>query len=81
MAVAIDGSEPQVFENKFKEYSPNWKDQVVKNGAHCRMTFTIDPKAKKHSIRIMALDPGQMIQRLVIDWGGLKKSYLGPSWE
>ena len=42
VSVTVDGSQPQTFENKFKEYDRNWKDQVMRNGAPCRLRFAVD---------------------------------------
>jgi hypothetical protein len=79
IAVSVDGSEPQVFENQFKEYSRSWKDQVLRNGVACRLRFPIDRSKASHTLTFSALDPGQMLQKVIIDWGGLQPSYLGPS--
>jgi hypothetical protein len=75
--VSIDGGEPQVFENKFVEYGRTWKDQVMRNGAPCRLCFSIKPK-RQHTITFRAIDAGQMLQRVTIDWGGFKPAYIGP---
>ncbi|MBR1548359.1 MAG: glycosyl hydrolase 115 family protein [Prevotella sp.] len=79
IAVSVDGGPRQVFENRFKEYDRSWKDQVMRNGAVCRMLFAVDASRPSHTIRFAAVDPGQMVQRVVIDWGGLKPTYVGPS--
>jgi hypothetical protein len=76
--VSVDGGTPQCFENKFVEYSRTWKDQVMRNGAPCRLRFAIDSEKVQHTVTFEALDPGQMVQRIIIDWGGLKRSYIGP---
>ena len=78
IAVSIDGGEPQVFENKFAEYSRSWKDQVMRNGIGCRLHFAINKQAAQHTVTFKALDPGQMLQKVILDWGGLKPSYIGP---
>ena len=78
VGVSIDNSPIQVFENSFKEYDRSWKDQVMRNGAMCRLHFAIDKKQAVHSLTLHGIDPGQMVQRVVIDWGGLLPSYLGP---
>ena len=77
VSVSIDGSPVQVFENKFKEYDRTWKDQVMRNGIACRMRFALDRKQARHKLRILG-DPGQMVQRVIVDWGGLQSSYIGP---
>mgnify|MGYP002525832600 FL=1 len=78
IAVSIDGGEPQVFENKFAEYSRSWKDQVMRNGIGCRLHFAFDKLVAQHTVTFKALDPGQMLQKVILDWGGLQPSYIGP---
>ena len=77
ISVSIDNQPEQVFENKFKEYDRTWKDQVMRNGIMCRLRFAVDQQRETNCLRIQA-DPGQMIQRIIIDWGGLQPSYIGP---
>ncbi len=77
VGVSIDDSPVQVFENKFKEYDRTWKDQVMRNGAVCRLHFAIDKTKHRHTLNLKG-DPGQMVQRVIIDWGGLQPSYIGP---
>ena len=79
ISISVDGGAEQVFENKFAEYSRSWKDQVMRNGAIGKLRFAVDPSKPSHTIRFKALDPGQMLQRVIIDWGGLKPSYVGPA--
>jgi len=78
VAVSIDGGVEQVFENQFKEYSRTWKDQVMRNGVSCRMHFAVDKSKHRHTVTFRALDEGQMLQQLIIDFGGLKRAYIGP---
>lgn len=79
ITVSMDGGTPRTFENRFIEYSRAWKDQVLRNGVACRMRFAIDKSAATHTITFHAPDTGQMLQKVIIDWGGLQPSYLGPS--
>ena len=78
IAVSIDGGQPQIFENNFAEYGRSWKDQVMRNGIGCQLHFAINQQATHHTITFKALDPGQMLQKAIINWGGLQKSYTGP---
>ena len=79
ISIVVDDGKPQVFENKFEEYSRTWKDQVMRNGAVCRLRFAVEKSRYSHAIRFIAKEPGQMLQRVIIDWGGLKSTYVGPS--
>jgi len=76
--VNIDNSPVQIFNNNFKEYDRTWKDQVMRNGISCRLRFAVDKRREINNLRIQG-DSGQMIQRIIIDWGGLQPSYIGPS--
>ena len=78
ISISVDGGTAQVFDNRFKEYDRTWKDQVMRNGATGRLRFTVDKQKVSHTIRFTANDGSQMLQRVIIDWGGLKKSYIGP---
>jgi hypothetical protein len=68
----------QVFENKFKEYDRTWKDQVMRNGIACRMRFALDKSRNSHRLQLQG-DAGQMVQRIIVDCGGLQPSYIGPA--
>lgn len=78
IGVSVDGCTPQVFDNQFKEYGLTWKNQVLRNGAVTKMKFTIDSSKPSHQLSIICGDAGMMVQKVIVDWGGLKKSYLGP---
>jgi hypothetical protein len=78
IGISIDNMKPEVFCNKFKEYDNSWKDQVVRNGAVSKITFNIDKTKPSHTISFICGDPGMMIEKVVINWGGLKKSYISP---
>lgn len=81
IGISIDGCKPQVFDNKFKEYGLSWKNQVLRNGAVVRMRFAIDKSKSSHVISLICGDAGMMVQKVIVDWGGLKKSYIGPSMD
>ena len=76
--ISIDGHTPYVTENLPTEWSEPWKDQVLKNGVEARVTFAIDRTQPSHTLTLTCGDPGTMVQRIIIDWGGLKSSYVGP---
>lgn len=78
IGISVDGGKMQAFENKFKEYSRSWKDQVMRNGVLFRLRVPLDPAQPKHMLTLHTIDPGQMVQRIIVDWGGLKPSYVGP---
>lgn len=76
--ISVDNNDVKIFEQICKEYSLEWKNRVLQNGIEYKTTFPIDPSAKQHRLRLSCGDPGAMIQRIIIDWGGLRKTYVGP---
>lgn len=77
-AMVVDGNEPVIFDDILKEWSLEWKDQVLQNGKANKASFKIASPRKPATLSILAQDPGLIIQRIIIDYGGLKESYIGP---
>ena len=78
MGLSVDGSSMQVLTNQFKEYSRTWKDQVMRNGFSRRFRFAVNKQMATHQLTLHTVDEGQIVQRVVVDWGGLRESYVGP---
>lgn len=81
-AVAFDDAKPQVIDfyesgGHGGENSPQWRMNVSRNAAISTSTHVID-KSGAHTLKVWVIDPGVVIDKLVIDAGGLKESYLGP---
>jgi hypothetical protein len=64
IAVSVDGGEPIVCENKFQEWSPEWKLQVLENRKEFVLTFPIDSTRSEHVITLSIIDPGQIVQKI-----------------
>ena len=79
-SVSLDGGEGTIVENRFVEYAESWKDQVLQNGYEAVLTLPIDRNAASHNLNLKEVDPGQIVQRIVVDWGGLLPSYIGPGF-
>lgn len=74
-AISIDGGEEQVV-----NINGHYKGELGKWQAdHVITTTTKHPIAKKekHTLRIRPLDAALVLQKIMIDFGGLKPSYLG----
>ena len=59
------------------EYAQAWYENVLKNCAVKKTTLHID-RPGKHTVKILCGDPGLVIQKIVLDFGGMKRSYAGP---
>lgn len=60
------------------EYTQVWFEGVLRNCTINRSKLYID-KPGKHTLQIRCGDPGVVIQKIVIDLGGMQRSYLGPN--
>ncbi|RYG24146.1 glycosyhydrolase [bacterium] len=76
VAFAFDHEKPQVVDIAPPYLSRAW-EQAVSDAVH-KVRTTHDLKPGKHTLKIWAIDPGVVIERLHVDLGGLKPSYLGP---
>ena len=76
-AIGIDDEEPQIVNIHTDESAPNWNESVADNIKVLTTTHTID-KPGKHTLHYYMVDSGVVLQKIVIDAGGLKKTYLGP---
>lgn len=60
------------------EYTQVWFEGVLRNYTVNKSTLHID-KPGRHTLQIRCGDPGVVIQKIVLDFGGMKRSYLGPN--
>jgi hypothetical protein len=80
-AVSIDNSKPQIVQPN--PLTPLWPLPtmwlgMVGNSAMTNTTTHNITKAGAHSLNIWLLEPGLVVQKLVLDLGGVRNSYLGP---
>ena len=75
--IMIDDGLLKYASNNAKEYSGEWRENVYRNSTINAVTLNID-KPGKHTLKLICSDPGMIIQKVVIDMGGMKRSYLGP---
>ncbi|PQE31461.1 immunoglobulin i-set domain-containing protein [Rutstroemia sp. NJR-2017a WRK4] len=88
-AIAIDDESPQII-----QYVPSsastaifptgWNGAVVdgvwgqSSGNTTTTTHTALGKAGSHTLKIWAVEPGVVFQKVIINLGGVRQSYLGP---
>lgn len=75
-AVSLAGDEEQIvnFNGHYKDELGKWQaEAIIKSSTKHQV-----PSSGKHTLRFRALDPGIVLQKIVIDMGGVEPSYLGP---
>jgi hypothetical protein len=76
-AVSIDDGPPQEVDVHADGSEDYWRRMVSDGVAKFTTTHKVD-RPGAHTVKFWALDSGLVLQRLVIDAGGLRPSYLGP---
>lgn len=79
IGISFDGEPEVVTEYLPEEWSPQWKENVLRNSSVVVVKFPVDKTLSHHTLTIRGIDPGAMVQRVVLDYGGLLPSYVGPS--
>jgi hypothetical protein len=82
LAVSIDDGEPFFVTNvpdKFKVHwsNPDWAQTVVRQARYCKTTLKL-PGAGNHTLKVWMVDPGVVLEKIIVNTGGLKASRLGP---
>jgi hypothetical protein len=73
-AASIDDGPLKIIDFKTVGRSEIWKLNVLRNSADSK--FKTQPIEKgKHNLKIYMMDPGVILDRMIIDLGGLEKSY------
>lgn len=82
-AVSFDNEASQVIALVPENYSAqngnrDWEKSVTDNARYGHSTHVI-PKPGYHTLKIWMIDPGVILEKIIVDCGGVKPSYLGPS--
>lgn len=72
-AVSVDDGPQQVLNIHTYGRSPEWKEAVLGNTIARQFNITLTPGA--HTIKVQQVDPGIILQRIIIDLGGLQPYY------
>jgi len=81
-AVSFDDDPPQVVTLVPQTYNAqngnrDWEQSVIQNARYSRTAHRIS-KPGYHTLKIWMVDPGVVLEKLVVDLGGVKQSCLGP---
>ena len=73
-ALSVDGGPLQIVDFRTFGRSEEWKQNVLRNRAEKKVPFSF-LKPGKHVLRIYAVDPGVVMDAILIDLGGMKNVY------
>ncbi|MCJ7729890.1 MAG: glycosyl hydrolase 115 family protein, partial [Sedimentisphaerales bacterium] len=81
-AVSFDDQPPQIISIVPKDYvvaysNNDWQESVRNNVRTVKSIHTL-ADAGYHTLKVWMVDPGVVLQKLVVNTGGVKPSYLGP---
>lgn len=79
-ALALDDgpSLPAAVTSGFEPKSDEWNERVLTNATGANIRFPEPLKAGWHTLHLVAVDAGVVVDKIVIDLGGLRPSYDGP---
>ena len=82
-AISFDEETPQIINVHEKDTTPDWKyprewNEAVSNKIKIITSKHTITNPGEHTLKFWMIDPGLVLQKIVIDTGGLKPSYLGP---
>jgi Gylcosyl hydrolase family 115 C-terminal domain len=76
-AVSFDEESPQMIDALADKSSEAWSTSVKDAVRKARSTHVIGNPGY-HTLKFWMVDPGVVLQKLVVDFGGVRPSYLGP---
>jgi hypothetical protein len=75
--VSFDDQPPQILDALAHNSVRDWGQSVEDSVRKIKSTHNVDA-AGYHTLKFWMVDPGVVLQKLVVDLGGVKPSYLGP---
>jgi len=82
IGISFDEEDPRVIVVVPKDFNAmngnkDWEQTVMDNARFINLTQTITTPGY-HTFKIWMIDPGIVIEKIVVDTGGVRASYLGP---
>lgn len=76
-AISLDDEAPRIIEAPRQTDQRAWTNAVRDNAHKLKSTHTVSEPGY-HTLKLWMVDPGVVVQKLVVNLGGVKPSYLGP---
>jgi len=82
IGLSIDDNEPQLLTVVPKEFNAEngnreWEQTVMNSIRHVSGKITVTEPGH-HTLKVWMIDPGMVLEKIVLNTGGLRPSYLGP---
>lgn len=77
LAISLDNQKPQIVDALADTGLKTWEKAVSDNVRHAIANLAVQSPGA-HTLKVWMVDPGVVIEKLVLDCGGLQPSYLGP---
>ena len=77
-AVSLDDDPPQIVDASTGNETPGKWDKMVSDEIRIAVSRHTINRAGAHTLKFFFVDPGIVLQKIVVDAGGAKPSYLGP---
>ena len=78
-AISIDSEQPQIISINSDDKNVSIWEQWVANNIISKSTTHYILRPRKHLIKYWMVSPAVVLQKLILDFGGVKPSYLGPT--
>jgi hypothetical protein len=76
-AISIDDQTPQVVDSLADNTQRDWQISVINSIRVVKVPITIDSPGY-HTLKFWMVDPAIVLEKIVVDLGGVKPSFLGP---
>jgi hypothetical protein len=76
-AIAFDSEPPRIVDALERNKTRDW-EQTVKDSVRVVTSTHMLAESGYHTLKVWMVDPGVVVQKLIVDLGGMKPSYLGP---
>lgn len=77
IALSFDDQPPQILPVHGRYDNRQWEQWMRDNAIYVTSRHQINTPGK-HVLKLGRIDPGVVVQKIILDMGGVRKSYLGP---
>ncbi|MGH7953358.1 MAG: hypothetical protein ACREFE_15800, partial [Limisphaerales bacterium] len=76
-AISFDDQPPRIFDALAHNSHRDWQTAVEDSVRKVSSTFILE-NSGEHTLKFWMVDPGVVLQKIIVNLSGVKPSYLGP---